>query len=109
MAAYERHAYEMAPVRSISMRRVYEGHVYGIVYWRCTPIKYPSIGDIYLEDTFNQSIQIAFTIWDSPNGLAPRNGYVWYFCYCGAGKSLPRVANHEGVLGLGGVAKGVLP
>jgi hypothetical protein len=34
---------------------------------------------------------------------------VWYFCYCGAGKSLPRVANHEGVLGFGGVAKGVLP
>jgi hypothetical protein len=35
-----------------------------MVYWRCTPIKCPSIGDIYLEDTFNQSIQITFTIWD---------------------------------------------
>jgi hypothetical protein len=64
MAAYERHAYEMAPVRSTSERRVYERHAYGMVYWRCTPIKCPSIGDICLEDTFNQSIQIAFTLWD---------------------------------------------
>jgi hypothetical protein len=27
---YERRAYEMAP---------YERHAYGMVYWRCTPIK----------------------------------------------------------------------
>jgi hypothetical protein len=26
--------------------------------------------------------------------VALYNSYVWYFCYCGAGKLLPRVANH---------------
>ena len=42
--------------------------------------------------------------------VARYNGHVWYFRYCGAGKSLPRVANHvRGCWVLGGVAKGVLP
>ena len=45
MAAYERHAYEM-------------------VYGRSTPIECPSVEDVCLGDAFNQSIQIAFTIWD---------------------------------------------
>ena len=49
--AYERRAYEMA---------AYERHPYGMVYWRCTSIKYPSIGDV-----FNESVQITFTIWNS--------------------------------------------
>ena len=73
MHAYERHAYEMAPVRGTPMKwpmkwpmkdarlwetrlwdglcekhayegrayemAAYERHVYGMVYWRCTPIK----------------------------------------------------------------------
>jgi hypothetical protein len=39
MAAYERRAYEIA---------AYERHAYGMVYWRCTSIKYPSIGDVCL-------------------------------------------------------------
>jgi len=90
MHAYERHAYEMAPVRGTPMRwpmkdarlwetrlwdglcekhayerrayemAAYERHPYGMVYWRCTSIKYPSIGDV-----FNESVQITFTIWNS--------------------------------------------
>jgi len=51
-AAYEKAAYEMAPMRRTSMRDDYE-----MVYGRCTPI-----GDVRLRDTFNQSIQIAFAI-----------------------------------------------
>jgi hypothetical protein len=54
----------MAPVRSMSERRAYERHTYEMVYRRCTPIKCPSIGEVCLRDTFNQSIQIAFTIRD---------------------------------------------
>ena len=53
--ACKKHAYEMA---------AYERHAYEMVYGRCTPIKCPSIGDLCLGDAFNQSIQIAFTIWD---------------------------------------------
>jgi hypothetical protein len=56
--AYERHADEMVPVRSTSMRDAPtrdtpERHVYGMVYGRCTPIKCPSIGNIYLRNTSN--------------------------------------------------------
>jgi hypothetical protein len=36
---------------------------------RDTPIKCPSIGDVYLGSTFNQSVQIAFTIWDPQMAL----------------------------------------
>jgi hypothetical protein len=31
---------------------------------RDMPIKCPSIGDVYLGSTFNQSVRITFTIWD---------------------------------------------
>jgi hypothetical protein len=37
--------------------------------------------------------------------VARYNGFVWYFRYCGAGKLLPRVANHL----RGCWARGVLP
>ena len=48
-----------------------ERHAYEMVYGRCTPIKCLSIGDVCLEDAFNQSIQIAFYHLGPPNGLAP--------------------------------------
>jgi hypothetical protein len=64
MAAYGMAAYGMAPVRSMPERRAYERHTYEMVYRICTPIKCPSIREVCLRDTFNQSIQIAFTIWD---------------------------------------------
>jgi hypothetical protein len=35
--------------------------------------------------------------------VALYNGYMWYFCYCGAGKLLPRVANHVRGCWAGGV------
>jgi hypothetical protein len=67
-AYYERHTCEMAPVRNTPMiwpmrdarlwddlceKRAYEmvaceRHAYGMEYGRCTPIKYPSIGDILI-------------------------------------------------------------
>jgi hypothetical protein len=68
---WEMHAHEMrackvvhAYERRACERHAYEKHAYEMVYGRCTPIKCPSIGDVYLGDAFNQSIQIAFTIWD---------------------------------------------
>jgi hypothetical protein len=38
--AYEKHAYERK-------MHAYGRHAYGIIYWRCTSIKYPSTGDIF--------------------------------------------------------------
>jgi hypothetical protein len=61
------HAYE----RRACERHAYEKHAYEMVYGRCTPIKCPSIGDVCLEDAFNQSIQIAFYHLGPPNGLTP--------------------------------------
>jgi hypothetical protein len=86
MAAYERHAYEMAYGRCTPMRdkptrwpvgdtRLWERHVHEMAYGRGTPmrspvrgmpmrdmpIKCPSIGDVYLGSTFNQSVRITFT------------------------------------------------
>ena len=107
MAAYERHAYEMVPVRSISERRVYERHAYGMVYWRCTPIKCPSIGDICLEDTFNQfRLLLPF---GTPKWPRSYWSCVVFLLLWRRQIVTPRSQSCEGVLGLGGVAKGVLP
>jgi hypothetical protein len=70
MAAYDRHAYEMAPVRSTSER-----HPYEMVHGRCTPIKCPSIGDV-----FNQSVQITLPFgtpkWPRSSSLLYSNNAV---------------------------------
>ena len=71
--------------------------------------KYPSIGDIYLEDTFNQSIQIAFTIWD------PQMASLLVMVMFGISATVaqanryPRVANHVRGVGLGGCCQGGAP
>jgi hypothetical protein len=44
---------------------------------RDMPIKCPSIGDVYLGSTFNQSVQIAFTIWD-PQIASLLVGYIFH-------------------------------
>jgi hypothetical protein len=59
----EMHAYEIAPVRAMPMRDM--------------PIKCPSIGDVYLGSTFNQSVQIAFTIWE-PQIASLLVGYIFH-------------------------------
>ena len=75
--AYERHVYEMAPVRNTSMRDA-------PMRWppmRDTPMRW-SMGDVYLGDAFNQSIQIAFTIWDPKWPRSLSRVYFTFFAAC---------------------------
>ena len=48
---------------------------------RDTPMRW-SMGDVYLGDTFNQSIQIAFTIWDPKWPRSLSRVYFTFFAAC---------------------------